>query len=213
MVVLSSAEYRAHFIGDMYHRLLGRNVETLAKSQWVEVMGSGVTDEQVMSVLIGSPEYFSKAGGTDDLFLDRMYHDLLGRPIDEVGRASLMGALSSNDGQAQAALTVLRSDEYRSDLVRADYLRLVKTRSCRVLGGDSGTSGLIATIPGGWVTLIVGLALMGSAGLIARRVLRPRAGDDDVERRQRSRRPAACGARTPRRHADAPACLCLRGSG
>ena len=54
-------------------------------------------------------------------FVAALYQDLLGRPIDVVGRQQLIGLLDAGQSRAQAAQAVLTSAEYRNRLVQELY--------------------------------------------------------------------------------------------
>jgi hypothetical protein len=52
-----------------------------------------MTEEQVASAFLDSPEYLSKG---DRYFVDHMYLSLLGRPFDAAGEAQWLNALGDN---------------------------------------------------------------------------------------------------------------------
>jgi hypothetical protein len=64
----------------------------------VQALGSGTTIEQVKALMLGSPEYFQRAGSTNLAFLQALYH-------------------------TTAAAQLLASAEAEQDLIAAAYLQ------------------------------------------------------------------------------------------
>ena len=54
----------------------------------------GLTDERLEADIIASPEFYAKAGGTDKLWVDANYLELLGRPADQGGETAWIGQLA-----------------------------------------------------------------------------------------------------------------------
>jgi hypothetical protein len=79
--------------------------------------------EDVVAALVGSPEYFANAGGTDAAFLERAYLDLLGRPIDSLGQAIWSDELGRGTSRAAVARAIEQTQEGRVATVRGFYLR------------------------------------------------------------------------------------------
>jgi hypothetical protein len=52
-------------------------------------------ERELQANFLGSVEYVQNAGGTDDRFLDDLYHDVLGRDPDDTGRSGWGGSLCS----------------------------------------------------------------------------------------------------------------------
>ncbi|HEV8060351.1 MAG TPA: DUF4214 domain-containing protein, partial [Gemmataceae bacterium] len=93
--------------------------------QWVSFLDGGGTVEALSANLIGSPEYFQKAGGTNDAFLTALYHDVLGRPIDSKGQAFYTGELNGGTSREAVAFSVLTSQEAYQDAVDSYYLEFL----------------------------------------------------------------------------------------
>jgi hypothetical protein len=60
--ILTSMEYRNLIIQDWYHRFLGRAASNGEVSTWQSSLSGGATDEYVIANVLGSVEYFSRAG-------------------------------------------------------------------------------------------------------------------------------------------------------
>src|SRR6202035_5015203 len=91
----ASMEYRTDEVENVYNTFLARTADQNGLVGFVEVLQLGGTIEQVKSMIIGSAEYYAKAGGTDDAFLRAIYHDVLGRDIDADGEVAWQRSLNA----------------------------------------------------------------------------------------------------------------------
>src|SRR5262249_8815969 len=120
----SSGEARTVLVQDLYIRLLGREADPFGLSTYVTFLNQGGTIEQVKSQLMGSNEYFMKAGfgdGDNQSWLESVYEDALGRLPDAFGEGQFLAALSNGTPRDQVALTILTSDEGYTRLVTNYY--------------------------------------------------------------------------------------------
>src|SRR5262249_8338695 len=83
----------------------------------------GLTDEQLEAGFIGSPEYYQHAGGTDKLWVDAMYENLLGRDPDPSGEAFWIEQLGQGVNRALVAFGFAGSSEREGQHVMANYLK------------------------------------------------------------------------------------------
>ncbi|OYV91008.1 MAG: hypothetical protein B7Z73_05720 [Planctomycetia bacterium 21-64-5] len=67
-----------------------------------------------------------EGGGTNDGFLDVLYHDALGRAVDPSGRQFFDQALAAGATRGQVAAAIFSSDEYLSDVVSGIYGSLLQ---------------------------------------------------------------------------------------
>jgi hypothetical protein len=78
------------------------------------------------AVLTASDEYFvTRGGGTITGWLNALYTDALGRPIDAPTLALLTSQLTSGLTRLDVALAVFTGDEYFARLVNGFYLDLL----------------------------------------------------------------------------------------
>jgi hypothetical protein len=118
----ASLEYRVDVVQGLYHRFLLRDGDLPGLNYWVELLGSGATVEQVAAGFTGSAEYFQRrGGGSNDGFLDALYHDVFNRAVDPEGRLFSDQALASGYTTGQIATVLFSSPEYRQDLVQSFY--------------------------------------------------------------------------------------------
>jgi hypothetical protein len=122
-----SAEYRAGVVDELFRRFLNRPADPGAQSVFGNILAGGGTTEQVEAMILGSPEYFQRRGnGTNDGFLNALYHDTLNRDVDPVGQATWGRMLAGGTTRDQVAADVFSSTEYQQDLVQSDYLNYLR---------------------------------------------------------------------------------------
>jgi len=73
-------------VAQWYQQFLGRRADPQA-SVWIEQLRSGQPPEAVLGQILGSSEYYLRAGGSPEGFVSRLHRDLTGRPLSrqEVG--------------------------------------------------------------------------------------------------------------------------------
>jgi hypothetical protein len=130
----NSSEYRFLQVQELYERYLGRAPEGSALNWGVSFLRAGGTMEQLSSLLISSQEYLDRAGGTNEGFVEAVYHDILGRTVDDSGRAFDMQMMSQGSSRQQLAMALFSSQEYCQNTVNSIYGRF--------LGREADASGL-----------------------------------------------------------------------
>jgi hypothetical protein len=129
----SSTEYLAQVVQHEYQTLLGRPADPQSLSGAVSLLNlfglfiPGPTNglDLLRSMLISSPEYFQRHGGTNAGFLAATYHDLFGRDIDPFAASVLGGQLASGVSRSAIVASLLSSLEAKQALVRDDYSRIL----------------------------------------------------------------------------------------
>jgi hypothetical protein len=122
LTLTHSAEYLEDLIRQAYEHFLGRDPDDPGLAFWLSAMQGGLTLERLESDFIGSPEFFEHSGGTNQLFVDHMYFDLLGRAPDTAGELFWVNALTGGANPGLVALGFAGSDEHEAIIVRDDYL-------------------------------------------------------------------------------------------
>lgn len=84
--IQNSLEYRSRGIEQTYQRLLDRGSDLQGMSYFLGLLGAGGTFEQIERTIYGSQEYYVTQGGGSMMgFLESLYEDVLGRPVDSMG--------------------------------------------------------------------------------------------------------------------------------
>lgn len=119
--IASSPEYRSLQIKQYYVTYLDRQADQGGMNFYLAFMAAGGTFEGVQAQLVGSAEYFQLNGSTNTGFLSSLYHEVLGRPIDQSGAATFTQALNAGVSRTEVAAAILTSTEYRSRLIDSYY--------------------------------------------------------------------------------------------
>jgi hypothetical protein len=122
-VFTRSDEYFADLATEDYLQFLHRTPTAAEVNPWVGLIKSGLTDEQMAAGFASSPEYFQQAGGTDQAWLDALYHNVLGRAPDGAGEATWLQALTSGTSRFSVAYAFAISAEHETMIVAEDYQR------------------------------------------------------------------------------------------
>jgi hypothetical protein len=118
---LSSAEYRTHLVSRWFATYLRRTALAPELTQFATLLGA-TSDENVVSALLGSPEYFQTCANSDSPnWTEALYQDLLARTPSASELNSLLALLGGGATRTQVAAGALGSAERRHDLVDAYY--------------------------------------------------------------------------------------------
>src|SRR5207249_2347686 len=98
---------------------------------WVNALQAGQSEEQVLSSLLASPEFYDSAqtmgfGDTaDGNYVQALYQALLGRTASSGEVAGWVGGLNNGLSRQAAALGFLQSQEFRTDQFEGYYETLL----------------------------------------------------------------------------------------
>jgi hypothetical protein len=121
----TSPEYYTDLVGSYYESYLSRPPDSQVSAFVADLVG-GATDQQVQAILLGSPEFFHDAGGTNADFVNSLYQILLNRspnPQELDNDVSLL--ISDTLTQTELATLILDSSEYDTGLIGAWYERFL----------------------------------------------------------------------------------------
>jgi len=138
--LMNSNEFRQAEINALYQEYLHRSADPAGLSSLGGMVGSGAPLDQAASYVLGSPAYFalpvhggvSVTPNTNDGFVEGLYQDLLGRPVDQAAQF-FRDQLAGNVVRSQIALEVLQSNE--------GALRFQSMLARRLLHGPSAPTG------------------------------------------------------------------------
>jgi parallel beta-helix repeat protein len=128
--ILHSTEGRDHLVKGWYATYLGRPAQGGEERVFVNMLLAGQTEEQALSVLLGSTEFTSHAqalvssGTAQQNVVQALYEVLLERAPSPAELNAQVSNLATM-GQQGLLLAFLQSQEYRSDVVGSDYVDLL----------------------------------------------------------------------------------------
>ena len=125
-LIASPGHHRA-LAAELYGRVLRREPTPDEVASVVRLRDARVPSRQVLARLLASPEYLAARGGRNECFLEGLYDDVLGRPLDESARAALGGSLDAGTATRWGvALSVLASPERGVRVLEEVFRRLLR---------------------------------------------------------------------------------------
>lgn len=122
LAITGSLEYRELLVQDSYNRLLGRAADTAGLNVFTLFLGAGGSVQQMDAAIYGSPEYSLQSGNASvPGFLQSLYLDALGRPIDTAGEIAFSLLLAGGASRGAVAQIVVTSVEAATNLVTGYY--------------------------------------------------------------------------------------------
>jgi hypothetical protein len=108
------------------YQLLGRRPDAGGLAYWTGAIRSGaIRVEEATALIVGSTEYFEHVGGTDSLFVEALYEDILSRTADPGGLAYWTTQLAAGLDRAALVLAFVRNDERQERLLRRVVRRVL----------------------------------------------------------------------------------------
>lgn len=156
--LMDTDEYRGLDVDRTFTRFLKRTVDPEGRTYWINSLGNGKALWRFRAQLFGSNEYFTKAGGTNATYLDKVYFDVLGRQIDPSGKAYWGKKLDDGADRGSVALNFINSSEFRRFVVDDQFLRFLDRKATtaehttwdpKITGTTTGEQDLIAFLAAG----------------------------------------------------------------
>jgi subtilisin-like proprotein convertase family protein len=125
-----SGEARDRLVKSWYQTYLGRPALNGEEQPWVNFFLSGATEEQVLSAILGTGEYFNRTGTllngppSNTTFVQALYLQVLNRTASS-GEVAFWVSQIPALGLQGVAFDFLTSIEYREDVVRGYYANLL----------------------------------------------------------------------------------------
>jgi len=143
-------------VDDAYQTMLGRPADPSGRAFWVDRLQASGRYDQLLADLAASPEFWSKAGGTNTGFVTRVYDRLLGRTPDTAGLNHWVGRLDTGTSRRALVLTLANLDEPLGRLVVDAYDEILgrapfaaeRTDGIAYLRDTGSRSGLYARLIG-----------------------------------------------------------------
>ena len=146
-----STEARTVLVRSWYQTFLGRDASAQEATGWVNTLAAGASQEQVMSLLLGSPEFYARAerlfstGSSNERFVKALYQVTLNRIPGSAEVLPWLGVVGSR-GTTAAAMAIVNSLEYRGLVVKPG--RTLTVCEGRAYAMSNGAESLIATMTG-----------------------------------------------------------------
>jgi Ca2+-binding RTX toxin-like protein len=121
----NSLEGIRHRVDGWYVQFLNREAHDNEEQPWVDLLLRGATEEQTLSGILASPEYFALSGSTNDGYVRRLYRQLLGREGQDPEVQGWVNAIPTF-GRFGVALMIQQSPEYRTRSVQAIYVERLR---------------------------------------------------------------------------------------
>jgi hypothetical protein len=109
----------------VFRRYLRRAADAGGRSYWITSIRNGKSLTQFRAQLLGSNEYFTKAGGTNAAFVTKVYQDVLGRTPDAGGAAYWTAKADAGLDRGLIARQFLNAAESRRAVVKDQFLRFL----------------------------------------------------------------------------------------
>lgn len=100
--LLTSPEYYSNIVLRYYKRFLDRAPSSAETQQWVGMLQGGNSQDQVVMGILTSDEYFTKAGGNTNAYMNQLSEDLLGK-----GGGPSTKSTSTNKKNGQSKIDLL----------------------------------------------------------------------------------------------------------
>jgi hypothetical protein len=117
---INSTEYRMQRVEALYQQHLGRSADPAGLAHWLALLGRGGSIADVQLAIIGSQEYYTRAGGTDQAFVASLYVELLGRAAAQA-EVDYWVAVLGGSSRGRVAASIMASAEFRTVLVANWY--------------------------------------------------------------------------------------------
>jgi len=121
--LVNSDEYRRLVVRAEYRTILGRAPSTTEITTGVNGLRANPSVDDFRAGLIGSNEFWTKAGATPAGFAKRLYQVELGRSPDAFSRTYILAKLADGATTTQVGAWLVRTNEADVHLVRAWYQR------------------------------------------------------------------------------------------
>jgi hypothetical protein len=124
--IATSVEYRVHFIETQYLHFFGDLPDPLTLSSQLQLMMQGGTDSLTNATMLGSPTFFLQTGANNVQFINYLYTNFLGRPVDSPSLLFSSQSLALGLTRGQLALDVQSTVEADQFEVAQLYQRLLR---------------------------------------------------------------------------------------
>lgn len=130
-------------VARLYYTVLGRAPDVGGLQTWTDLIGQGMSLQNVARLILGSDEYEVRSTGlTDSQFVEGMYQQILGRTGESEGVQNWSEALTQGTERAAVASAFINSIEFQSKFSSLDSAAYVQGLYHAALGRDGDQSGI-----------------------------------------------------------------------
>jgi subtilisin-like proprotein convertase family protein len=119
-------EYRRTVVDDVYKVFLGRKADTAGRAFWAEKIRTGANPDQIRASVIGSGEYYNRAGASPAGFAAALYQQVLRRPATSAETTSVTNQLKAGATRGGIAAKLLATKEGDTATVASIYERFLR---------------------------------------------------------------------------------------
>jgi hypothetical protein len=123
--LVNTDAYRGLDVDRVFVRYLHRVTDPGGRTYWINSLRNGKSLRQFRAQLLGSNEYFTKAGASNASFMITAYADVLGRLPDSAGQTYWTNKLNDGADRGAVARQFLASTEARRNIVKDQFLRFI----------------------------------------------------------------------------------------
>ncbi|HYI61509.1 MAG TPA: Ig-like domain repeat protein [Acidimicrobiales bacterium] len=123
--ISGSDEALGMVVDDAYQTMLGRDAEPAGKAHWIGRLRTSGRYDRLLADLAASPEFWTKAGSTNEGFVTRLYDRLLHRSPDPAGLAHWTERLADGVSRKTVTRSFANLDEPLGALVRDSYQEIL----------------------------------------------------------------------------------------
>lgn len=119
-----SAEADAQFIRAAYQRYLGREADLAGIDFWLGQMQAGARNEAVEAAFLSGKEFYARAGGTVDGWVQAAYQTVLGRAAEAPAAHWVNSALNAGTSLHDLATVLVMSQEAEARTIDGELTKL-----------------------------------------------------------------------------------------
>jgi hypothetical protein len=125
-VLAHSVEAYTVLVKGWFQQYLKRAPSSGEVQTWVSLLTAGMTEPQVLGIMLGSPEYYQSVGNTPASFITNLYQVILGRTPMPAELAAWVNSGLPALGPLGVAQAFLNTVEYREDVVAGYYQNMFR---------------------------------------------------------------------------------------
>jgi hypothetical protein len=124
--LLKTYTFRSNWVDETFQKLLGRAPDAAALAVYTRQLSQRVTYDHIDATIAGSNEYYDKAGGTPQGFVNQVVADFTGHPPTDAFRTELFDRLAQGQSRTTIASRVITSGLGRLAWVKWQFRRYYK---------------------------------------------------------------------------------------